>query len=163
MNKKVGSGKKTRKLSRGEGGLTGRSMHTRVKTAKGRKLSSTLWLQRQLNDPYVIEAKKRGYPSRAAFKLSELDDKFHFLKTGMRIVDLGAAPGGWTKVAVERTKPTTNGKGIVIALDINEMEPVTGATVSHHDILDEQGPDLFKVALCGPAYIVLSYIASPAS
>jgi 23S rRNA (uridine2552-2'-O)-methyltransferase len=163
MSKKFNSGKGSRKLSRGEGGLTGRSMHTRVKTAKGRKLSSTLWLQRQLNDPYVTEAKKKGYPSRAAFKLSELDDKFHFLKTGMRIVDLGAAPGGWTKVAVERTKPKTNDKGIVIALDINEMEPVTGATVIHHDFLDEQAPDLLKKALRGPADIVLSDMAAPAS
>ena len=79
MSKKVSGGKGTRKTSRGEGVLTGRSMHTKVKTAKGRKISSTLWLQRQLNDPYVAEAKKKGYPSRAAFKLSELDDKFHFL------------------------------------------------------------------------------------
>jgi 23S rRNA (uridine2552-2'-O)-methyltransferase len=163
MNKKNSSGKGTRKSSRGEGGLTGRSMHTRVKTAKGRKLSSTLWLQRQLNDPYVTEAKKKGYPSRAAFKLSELDDKFHFLKVGMRIVDLGAAPGGWTKVAVERTKSEANDKGIVIALDINEMEPVTGATVIHHDFLDEQALDLLKDALGGQADIVLSDMAEPAS
>ena len=163
MNKKVGSGNKRQKLSRGESGLTGRGMHTRVKTAKGRKLSSTLWLQRQLNDPYVIEAKKKGYPSRAAFKLSELDDKFHFLKTGTRIVDLGAAPGGWTKIAVERTKPTTNDKGIVIGLDINEMEPITGATIIKHDFLDEHASDLLKEALGGRADIILSDMASPAS
>jgi 23S rRNA (uridine2552-2'-O)-methyltransferase len=163
MNKKISGGNKRQKHSRGEGSLTGRGMHTRVKTAKGRKLSSTLWLQRQLNDPYVIEAKKKGYPSRAAFKLSELDDKFQFLKTGMRIVDLGAAPGGWTKVAVERTKPTTNDKGIVIALDINEMEPITGATIIRHDFLDEHASDLLKEALGGRADIVLSDMASPAS
>jgi 23S rRNA (uridine2552-2'-O)-methyltransferase len=163
VSKKVSGGKGTRKTSRGEGVLTGRSMHTKVKTAKGRKISSTLWLQRQLNDPYVAEAKKKGYPSRAAFKLSELDDKFHFLKAGKRIIDLGAAPGGWTKVAVERTKPETNAKGIVVALDINEMEPVTGATVIHHDFLDEQAPDLLKEALGGPADIVLTDMAAPAS
>jgi 23S rRNA (uridine2552-2'-O)-methyltransferase len=163
MSKKKSSGKGTRKSSRDEGSLTGRSMHTRVKTAKGRKLSSTLWLQRQLNDPYVTEAKKKGYPSRAAFKLCELDDKFHFLKAGKRIVDLGAAPGGWTKVAVERTKPKPNDKGIVVALDINEMEPVTGATIIHHDFLDVQAPDILKEALGGPADIVLSDMAAPAS
>jgi 23S rRNA (uridine2552-2'-O)-methyltransferase len=163
MNKKVNIGNKRQKLSREESGPTGRGMHTRVKTAKGRKLSSTLWLQRQLNDPYVIEAKKKGYPSRAAFKLRELDDKFQFLKTGTRIIDLGAAPGGWTKVAVERTKPTTNVKGIVIALDINEMEPITGATIIRHDFLDESTSDLLKEALGGQADIVLSDMASPAS
>jgi 23S rRNA (uridine2552-2'-O)-methyltransferase len=163
MNKKVGKGKKRQKLSRVESGITGRGMHTRVKTAKGRKLSSTLWLQRQLNDPYVIEAKKKGYPSRAAFKLRELDDKFQFLKTGTRIIDLGAAPGGWTKVAVERTKPNTNDKGIVIALDINEMEPITGATVIRHDFLDEHASELLREALGGQADIVLSDMASPAS
>jgi 23S rRNA (uridine2552-2'-O)-methyltransferase len=163
MSKKESSGKGTRKSSRDGGSLTGRSMHTRVKTAKGRKLSSTLWLQRQLNDPYVTEAKKKGYPSRAAFKLCELDDKFHFLKAGKRIVDLGAAPGGWTKVAVERTKPKPNDKGIVVALDINEMEPVTGATIIHHDFLDVQAPDILKEALGGPADIVLSDMAAPAS
>jgi 23S rRNA (uridine2552-2'-O)-methyltransferase len=163
MSKKESSGKGTRKSSRDGGSLTGRSMHTRVKTAKGRKLSSTLWLQRQLNDPYVTEAKKKGYPSRAAFKLCELDDKFHFLKAGLRIVDLGAAPGGWTKVAVERTKPKPNDKGIVVALDINKMEPVTGATIIHHDFLDVQAPDILKKALGGPADIVLSDMAAPAS
>ena len=100
-----GKGKSKRSKSMAEGGLSGRSLHTKVRSAKGRKLSSTLWLQRQLNDPYVVEAQKRGYPSRAAFKLLELDDKYHFLKPGKRIVDLGAAPGGWTKVAAEGCSP----------------------------------------------------------
>ena len=160
MTEKSKSG---RSKTRAEGGLSGRSLHTKVKSAKGRKLSSTLWLQRQLNDPYVAEAKKRGYPSRAAFKLLELDDKFHFLKPGKRIVDLGAAPGGWTKVAVERTKPENNAKGIVVALDINEMEPVSGATVLQHDFLDEAAPDLLKEALGGKVDIVLSDMAAPAT
>ncbi len=88
----------------------------RVKTAKGRTTSSQRWLQRQLNDPYVVEAKKRGYRSRAAFKLLQIDDQFRFLKVGARVVDLGAAPGGWTQVAVERVKPE-RGKGIVIGID----------------------------------------------
>lgn len=151
------------KGGRGKGGLSGRGLHTKVKSAKGRKLSSTRWLQRQLNDPYVIEAKKRGYPSRAAFKLLELDDKYHFLKPGKRIVDLGAAPGGWTMVCVERTKPESNAKGLVVALDINEMEPVSGATVLQHDFLDVEAPGLLKEVLGGKVDIVLSDMAAPAT
>ncbi len=143
-------------------GTSGRSLFTKVKTAKGRKLSSTLWLQRQLNDPYVAEARKRGYASRAAFKLIELDDRYHFLKSGQRIVDLGAAPGGWTRVAVERVKPGTT-KGQVVALDINEMEPVSGATVLQHDFLDEDAPVLLKDVLGGPADVVMSDMAAPAT
>ena len=161
MNKKVKSDNKKKKASRGKDSLTGRSVHTRVRTAKGRKLSSTLWLQRQLNDPYVIEAKRKGYPSRAAFKLRELDDKFHFLKSGMSIVDLGAAPGGWTKVAVERTKADINKKSKVIALDINEMNPINGAIIIRHDFLDELATNLLKDNLCGRADLVLSDMASP--
>lgn len=137
--------------------MSGRNLTTRVKTAKGRKISSTRWLQRQLNDPYVAEAKKRGYRSRAAFKLLELDQKFHFLGTGLRIVDLGAAPGGWTQVAQERV----GAKGRVVALDINEMEPVTGAEVFHCDFLDDAAPGLIKGALDGPADVVLSDMAAP--
>jgi len=144
--------------------LTGRGLHTRVKTAKGRKLSSTRWLQRQLNDPYVAEARKQGYASRAAFKLIELDDKFRFLRPGKRIVDLGAAPGGWTRVAVERAKPgDKNNTGLVIALDINEMEPIPGATILRHDFLDDQAPELLKNMLGGPADIVMSDMAAPAT
>jgi len=141
-----------------------RGLFVKVKSAKGRKLSSTLWLQRQLNDPYVIEAKKHGYASRAAFKLIELDDRFHFLKTGQRIVDLGAAPGGWTRVAVERVKPgNAKGHAQVVALDINEMEPINGATILHHDFLDEDAPALLKEVLGGPADVVMSDMAAPAT
>ncbi len=154
-------GKRNKNLS--EGKISGRSLHTKVHSAKGRKLSSTLWLQRQLNDPYVVEARKRGYPSRAAFKLLEMDDKYHFLKPGKRIVDLGAAPGGWTKVVVERTNPQNNAKGLVVALDINEMEPVSGATVLLHDFLDATAPDFLKEALNGKVDIVLSDMAAPAT
>lgn len=149
--------------SRSQGALSGRNLSVKVRSAKGRKLSSTLWLQRQLNDPYVAEAQKRGYPSRAAFKLLELDDKYHFLKPGKRILDLGAAPGGWTKVAVERTKPESNAKGMVVALDINEMEPISGATVLLHDFLDEAAPGLLKETLGGKVDIVLSDMAAPAT
>ncbi|MHA1598497.1 MAG: RlmE family RNA methyltransferase, partial [Alphaproteobacteria bacterium] len=145
------------------GGRTGaRGLHTKVRSARGRKLSSTKWLQRQLNDPYVAEAKRCGYPSRAAFKLIELNDKFHFLKPGKRIVDLGAAPGGWTMVAVDKV---LGGKkaGKVVALDINEMDDVAGATVLRHDFLDVDAPNILKKALDGPADIVLSDMAAPAT
>jgi len=159
MSKSPGSRRRTSK--RGSG-LSGRSLHTKVKTARGRKLSSTLWLQRQLNDPYVQEARRRGYASRAAFKLIELDEKFHFLKSGQRIVDLGAAPGGWTRVAVEHVNPN-QGSGQIIALDINEMEPVPGATVLQHDFLDDEAPDLLKAELGGAADVVMSDMAAPST
>src|SRR5580704_13893254 len=107
---------------------TGRAATVRVKTARGRTTSSQRWLQRQLNDPYVAEAKKRGYRSRAAFKLLQLDDQFRFLKHGARVVDLGAAPGGWTQVSVERSKG-----GVVIGIDITPVEAVAGATVLAKD------------------------------
>src|SRR4249919_4169573 len=104
-------------MAKGKGSLpTGRRATVRVKTALGRTVSSQRWLARQLNDPYVAEAKKRGYRSRAAFKLLQLDDQFHFLKPGARVVDLGAAPGGWTQVAVERTKPERG--GAVVGIDV---------------------------------------------
>ncbi len=134
----------------------------RVKTAKKRSLSSTLWLQRQLNDPYVVEAQKRGYRSRAAFKLLQLDDKFKLLSPGKRVVDLGAAPGGWTQVAVERVKPQA-GKGKVVGLDILEMEPVEGAITFQCDFNDDNAPDRLREALDGPADIVLSDMAAPAT
>ena len=156
MSKTPGSG-------RGSGKSGSRELFTKVRTARGRKLSSTKWLQRQLNDPYVTEAKRLGYPSRAAFKLIELDKKFRFLRPGLRVVDLGAAPGGWTMVAVEKV---TGGKakgGKVVALDINEMEDVAGATFIQHDFLEADAPDILKKALDGPADIVLSDMAAPAT
>jgi len=132
----------------------------RVKTAKSRDLASTLWLERQLNDPYVMEAKRRGYRSRAAFKLAQLDDKCHILRPGMRIVDLGAAPGGWTQVAVERTKALTSGAQ-VIALDILPMDPVPPAVTLHCDFLHPAAPDRLKESLGGLADLVLSDMAAP--
>jgi len=155
VSKRPGSGR-----SKGKSGA--RELFTKARSAKGRKLSSTRWLQRQLNDPYVAEAKRMGYPSRAAFKLVELDEKFKFLKPGKRVVDLGAAPGGWTMVAVEKVI-TNKKRGKVVALDINEMDDVAGATVLQHDFLDNDAPDLLKKALDGPADIVISDMAAPAT
>ena len=142
-----------------------RTMTEKVKTAKGRKGSSTRWLQRQLNDPYVAEAKARGYRSRAAFKLLELDDKFGILKPGKRIVDLGAAPGGWTQVVIERVNPSKSASGDetsqIVALDINEMEEVPDAKILLQDFLDPEAPEILKEAMNGQADVVLSDMAAP--
>lgn len=138
-------------------GPRGRGLAVRVKTAKRRRTSSTRWLQRQLNDPYVAEAKKLGLRSRAAFKLMQLDDRFSFLKPGQRIVDLGAAPGGWCQVAVERTK----GRGVVVGLDYVPMEPLPGVTVLELDFYDDDAPDRLKDAVGGPVDVVLSDMAAP--
>ncbi|MBI1330485.1 MAG: 23S rRNA methyltransferase [Alphaproteobacteria bacterium] len=128
-----------------------------VKKSKGRTVSSQRWLQRQLNDPYVRAAKTKGYRSRAAFKLIELDDKFHFLKKGLRVLDLGAAPGGWSQIAVQRIGET----GKLVATDILEMEPIPGATIVIADFLDNETPDRIKQALGGNADVVLSDMAAP--
>jgi 23S rRNA (uridine2552-2'-O)-methyltransferase len=141
---------------------TGRRATVRVKTARGRTVSSQRWLQRQLNDPYVAEAKKRGYRSRAAFKLLQLDDQFRFLKPGARVVDLGAAPGGWTQVAVERVKPEQSG-GVVVGLDLTPIEPVAGATVLAKDFYDDDAPAALEELLGGPADVVLSDMAAAAT
>lgn len=133
-----------------------RGLTVRVKTAKGRKTSSTKWLTRQLNDPYVAESKKQGYRSRAAFKLIQLDEKFKFLGRGKTIVDLGCAPGGWTQIAVERNK----GSGHVIGLDILETEPILGATLLQQDFTTEDAADKLKQLLNGKADIVMSDMAA---
>ena len=143
------------------GGSGSRGLHTRVKTAAKRTVSSTRWLQRQLNDPYVAEARRLGYRSRAAFKLLQLDDKFHFLKSGTRLVDLGAAPGGWTQVAVERIGILKHGNGKVVGLDILDWSPVAGATNLVGDFLADDAPDRLRDALGGPADVVLSDMAAP--
>lgn len=143
-------------------GSSGRMKVERVKTARGRTNSSARWLNRQLNDPYVQEAKRRGFRSRAAFKLLELDEKFHFLKPGARIVDLGAAPGGWSQVAAEQVK-SEKGPGKVVAVDIEEMEPLTGVIVLHQDFMADEAPDVIKQALGGKADVVMSDMASPAT
>jgi len=132
-------------------------VRARLKSKKALKPSSRSWLERQLNDPYVRAAKQEGFRSRAAFKLVELDSKFHFLKKGARILDLGAAPGGWTQVAVKRVGEN----GAVVAADILEMEPVSGATVLQCDLLDADTPALLKRALGGLADIVMTDMAAP--
>jgi len=134
----------------------------RLKTARGRTVSSQRWLQRQLNDPYVAEAKKRGYRSRAAFKLLQLDDQFRFLKPGARVVDLGAAPGGWTQVAVERARPAQAG-GVVLGIDLTPIEPIVGAVLLAKDFYDDDAPALLQAALGGPADVVLSDMAAAAT
>jgi len=140
----------------------GRREAVRVKTAGKRKASSTQWLQRQLNDPYVAEAKRQGYRSRSAFKLLELNDRYHVLKPGQRVVDLGCAPGGWTQVAVERVG-AKKGKGRVLGVDVLETEPVDGADILKLDFLSPGAPETVKAALGGNADIVLSDMAANAS
>ena len=133
-----------------------RDLAVRVKTAKYRKKSSNKWLERQLNDPYVSEAKRQGYRSRAAFKLIQLDEKFKFLGKGKTIVDLGCAPGGWTQVAVQRNK----GSGQVVGLDILETEPIAGATLICQDFTSDDAADKLKSLLNGKADIVMSDMAA---
>ncbi|MCR9212648.1 MAG: RlmE family RNA methyltransferase [Proteobacteria bacterium] len=141
-------------------GMTGRLLHTKVKTARGRKNSSTLWLERQLNDPYVAEAKTRGLRSRAAFKLMQIDDRYKLLKSGDSVVDLGAAPGGWTQVAVERVG-ALKGKGRVLAVDILGMEPMQGAEIMKLDFTADDADIEVKKALGGLANAVISDMAAP--
>ncbi len=133
--------------------------HTRirVKSTRGRKVSSQRWLERQLNDPYVSAAKSKGYRSRAAFKLLELDAKFHLLHKGARVLDLGAAPGGWSQVALARVGDS----GRVVALDILPMEPIDGVDVLEADLLATDTPARLEAALGGPADLVLSDMAAP--
>lgn len=140
--------------------MTGRR-HERVRTAKGRKPSSTRWLQRQLNDPYVAEAKRAGYRSRAAFKLIELDDRLHLLRPGMTVVDLGAAPGGWTQVAVERVRAPHPGR--VVAVDISEFDPVPGAEILTLDLREADAIEALVNRVGGATDVVLSDMAAPAT
>src|SRR5690349_4249599 len=133
----------------------GRGLSTRLRTAKGRSTASQRWLQRQLNDPYVRAAQARGFRSRAAFKLLEMDEKHRLLKPGSRVVDLGAAPGGWTQVAVEKAGP----RGKVVALDLLAMDPVPGATTLQGDFEDPAAEAAVLAALDGPADLVLSDMA----
>ena len=163
------TGKKKSGSASGSGrgtGPGGRALKVRVKTARKRTLSSTLWLERQLNDPYVHAAKKEGYRSRAAYKLSELDDKFHFFKAGARVVDLGAAPGGWCQVAVDRVKALEgrgDRQGRVIGVDILDMDPLPGATIMKLDFLSEGADEKVKEVLGGEADVVLSDMAAHAT
>jgi 23S rRNA (uridine2552-2'-O)-methyltransferase len=146
----------------GRAPTTARAPAVRVKTAKRRTASSTQWLERQLNDPYVSEARRLGYRSRAAFKLIELDDRFHFLKPGARIVDLGSAPGGWAQAAAERVR-AQSGRGRVVGIDLLAVEPIPGARLLRGDFLDEAAPAALRDALGGPADVVLSDMAAPST
>ncbi|TNE38006.1 MAG: RlmE family RNA methyltransferase [Alphaproteobacteria bacterium] len=141
------------------GGRGTRQMHVRVKTAKGRRLSSTKWLQRQLNDPYVIMAQEQGYRSRAAFKLSELDDRFKFIKRGAKVLDLGCAPGGWCQVAVARVGES----GRVVGVDLQEVEPIPGAELLQLDFMEEDAENKIETLLGGKVDVVLSDMAAPST
>jgi 23S rRNA (uridine2552-2'-O)-methyltransferase len=146
-----------------EGSGGNRRLAVRLRTAKGRKLASARWLTRQLNDPYVEEAKRRGYRSRAAFKLAEIDDKYHLLRPGMSVVDLGAAPGGWSQISAQRVQLMA-GKGRVIAVDVVEMEPISGVTALNLDLTDSESAGRIRDALNGKkADLVLSDMHAPAT
>ncbi len=138
--------------------LSGR-MHVTVKSGGKRKLSSKLWLERQLNDPYVAQARREGYRSRAAYKLVEIDDKYHLLKPGMTVVDLGAAPGGWSQVAAKRVN-ALSGRGKVVAIDLLEMPEIPGVTFAQLDFLAEDAPEKLIAMMGGRADAVLSDMAA---
>jgi 23S rRNA (uridine2552-2'-O)-methyltransferase len=123
-----------------------RELKVHLKAGKGRKSSSRRWLERQLNDPYVAEARRQGYRSRSAFKLAEIDDKYGFLTPGAAVVDLGAAPGGWSQVAAERVR-AAEGQGTVVAIDIHAMDAIPGVTILHKDFYDPDAPQSLIAAL----------------
>lgn len=146
---------------KGSGRLGSRDLKIRVKTARKRSTSSTLWLQRQLNDPYVAKARAEGYRARSAYKLAELNEKYNLLKPGMRVVDLGAAPGGWCQVAVKAVKSTPENPTIV-GIDYLEMDPIPGVILLQKDFTADDAPDALIAALGGhKADIVLSDMAAP--
>ena len=145
------------KLTQSAKQVRGRKMlAVKVKTAKYNSVSSNRWLQRQLNDPYVAEAKRLNYRSRAAFKLIQLDEKYHFLGKGKRIVDLGCAPGGWTQIAAQRNK----GSGEIIGMDLLPTEPIVGAVLLQQDFTAPEASDMIKALLHGPADVVMSDMAA---
>ncbi|MEM1064259.1 MAG: RlmE family RNA methyltransferase [Pseudomonadota bacterium] len=152
---------------KGSSGRGQRDLRVKVKSARGRKLSSTRWLERQLNDPYVKRAKAEGYRGRAAYKILELDDKFGFLKPGARVVDLGCAPGGWCQVAVARVNApgerAGQPRGRVIGLDLQAVEPIAGAELHVLDFLEEGADDRVKEWLGGQADVVMSDMAAASS
>ena len=137
-----------------------RSLKVHVKTAKRRKASSTRWLERQLNDPYVARAHAEGYRARSAYKLVELDDRYHLLAPGKRVIDLGAAPGGWSQISAERVR-STNARPLIVAIDTLAMDPIPGVIVLKQDFLDEAAPDAIRAALGNLADVVLSDLAAP--
>lgn len=145
------------KLTQSAKQVRGRKMlAVKVKNAKYNTVSSNRWLQRQFNDPYVAEAKRQGYRSRAAFKLIQLDEKYHFLGKGKTIVDLGCAPGGWTQVAAMHNK----GVGLIVGMDLLPTEPIEGAILLQQDFTAPQAPDMIKALLNGSADVVMSDMAA---
>jgi len=152
---------------KGTSGRGQRDLRVRVKSARGRKLSSTRWLERQLNDPYVKRARAEGYRGRAAFKILELDDRFHFLTPGARVVDLGCAPGGWLQVAVERVnalgEKAGKPQGTVLGVDLQAVEPLAGAEVHQLDFMEDGADDKVKAWLGGKADVVMSDMAAASS
>ncbi len=154
-------------MARNTSGRGQRDLKVKVKSARGRKLSSTRWLQRQLNDPYVKRAQAEGYRGRAAYKILELDDKFRFLVPGARVVDLGCAPGGWLQVAVKRVNALgeRSGKAVgrVLGIDLQEVEPVAGAEIHVLDFMADDADAVVKGWLNGKADVVMSDMAASAS
>ncbi len=154
-------------MTRNTSGRGQRDLKVKVKSARGRKLSSTRWLQRQLNDPYVKRARTEGYRGRAAFKILEVDDKFRFLVPGARVVDLGCAPGGWLQVAVKRInalgEKQGKARGRIIGIDLQEIEPVAGAEVHVLDFMEDGADTRVKVWLNGKADVVMSDMAASAT
>ncbi|MBL3607933.1 RlmE family RNA methyltransferase [Rhodovulum sulfidophilum] len=152
---------------KGSSGRGQRDLKVKVKTARGRRLSSTRWLERQLNDPYVKRARAEGYRGRAAFKIIELDDKYRFLVPGARVVDLGCAPGGWCQVAVKRVnalgEKTGKARGTVLGVDLQEVEPIAGAELHQLDFLADDADQLVKGWLGGSADVVMSDMAAASS
>lgn len=143
-------------------GPDGRPLKVRVKTSRGRTTSSQKWLQRQLNDPYVARAKREGWRSRAAYKLIEMDEKGHFLKRGMRVLDLGAAPGGWSQVAARKIG-LAEGQGKLVAIDLLEMEAIPGVEFAQMDFLTPDAPERLMAMLGGQADLVMSDMAANAT
>lgn len=163
MAEKKGSGRRASGKGAGDGtgSTAGRNMHVRVKTAKRRKTSSTQWLERQLNDPYVAQAKRDGYRSRAAYKLLEIDEKHKILKKGMRIVDLGAAPGGWSQIAAKRVGSLST-EPLVVGIDYLDVDPIAGVHLLKMDFLDAQAPACLMAALGGvKPTLIMSDMAAP--
>lgn len=165
--KKTTGKKKAAGAAKATSGRGQRDLTVKVKTARGRKISSTLWLQRQLNDPYVKRAKADGFRGRAAYKILELDDKFRFLVPGARVVDLGCAPGGWCQVAVPRVNALgeKSGKriGTILGIDLQEVEPIAGCEIHQLDFLEDDADEKVKTWLGGRADVVMSDMAAASS
>ncbi|MGR3344252.1 MAG: RlmE family RNA methyltransferase [Paracoccaceae bacterium] len=154
-------------MAKKSSGRGARELRVKVKSARGRTLSSTLWLERQLNDPYVKRAKTEGYRGRAAFKILELDEKYQFLLPGARVVDLGCAPGGWCQVAVKKVNAlgemSAKPVGRVLGIDLQDVEPIAGAELHMLDFLQDGADDQITVWLGGSADVVMSDMAASAS